>query len=58
MSKVAITGALSYTGRYLSRRLLDQGAKVVNLSGRTQPIANNILSQEDVSSIETHPLSF
>ena len=37
--KVGITGALSYSGRYLAQRLLRQGHEVVNLSRRSTPIA-------------------
>ena len=39
MSKVAITGAFSYTGRYLTRLMLDRGTSVVNLSNRKAPFA-------------------
>ena len=56
--KVAVTGAFSYTGRYLSRLLLDQGNSVVNLSNRTKPFALSPLAQSDIDSIKTHPLLF
>lgn len=56
--RVAITGALSYTGRYLAKRLLDEGHQVVNLSRRTAPLAPTPLSKADVAKVITHPLTF
>jgi len=32
MIKVVVTGAFSYTGKYITRRLLDQGAQVITLT--------------------------
>ena len=57
MSKVAITGAFSYTGRYLTRLMLDSGKSVVNLSNRTAPFAGG-LTQTEIQSIPTHALTF
>lgn len=31
--KIAVTGAFSYTGKYITRRLLDQGCEVITLTG-------------------------
>ncbi|CAK0907166.1 unnamed protein product [Prorocentrum cordatum] len=56
--RVAVTGALSYTGRYLTRLLLDEGASVVNLSGRARPIAAHNLPAQDVARVEARPLAF
>lgn len=49
--KCAITGALSYTGRYLARNLLEQGHSVVNLSRRGTPIALAPLTAEQAKSL-------
>jgi uncharacterized protein YbjT (DUF2867 family) len=32
MTKIVVTGAFSYTGKYITRRLLDKGAQVVTLT--------------------------
>ena len=49
--KVGITGALSYSGRYLAQRLLRQGHEVVNLSRRSTPIAVAPLSAAQASTL-------
>mmetsp|Transcript_4487 Transcript_4487/g.13274 ORF Transcript_4487/g.13274 Transcript_4487/m.13274 type:complete len:307 (-) Transcript_4487:156-1076(-) len=46
--RYAVTGALSYTGRYLAKSLLDRGHEVVNLSRRAAPIAAPPLDAADV----------
>eukprot|EP00928_Gymnodinium_smaydae_P074159 TRINITY_DN57223_c0_g1_i1.p1 TRINITY_DN57223_c0_g1~~TRINITY_DN57223_c0_g1_i1.p1 ORF type:complete len:337 (-),score=32.87 TRINITY_DN57223_c0_g1_i1:48-1058(-) len=57
--RVAVTGALSYSGRYLTRLLLDEGVEsIVNLSGRSKPIASHNLRSEHISRIEQKPLAF
>lgn len=56
--KVAITGAFSYSGRYLAKLLLDQGHHVVNLSSRQAPIASAPLSASDVRRVQSFPLDF
>lgn len=33
---VAVTGAFSYTGKYITRRLLDAGCRVITLTGRPE----------------------
>ena len=60
MSRVAITGALSYTGRYLTRLLLDTTpvSSIVSFSSRTNPIASNNITNEDLAKIHTTPLTF
>ena len=60
MSRVAITGALSYTGRYLTRRILDTTSvsSILNFSGRTNPIASNNITNADLAKIQTTPLTF
>ncbi|GMH61511.1 hypothetical protein TrRE_jg12183, partial [Triparma retinervis] len=59
MKSVAITGALSYTGRYLSKALLDSGtSSVLSFSRRKVPISSHILSPTDLSRITTAPLNF
>jgi len=45
MLKVAVTGAFSYTGKYITRRLLDQGAQVITLTNhpdRPDPFAGRV----------------
>jgi NADH dehydrogenase len=49
----AVTGAFSYTGRYLTRRLLDAGYNVINLSGNPRPEAVASFTEEE----RTHRLS-
>ena len=49
--KVGITGALSYSGRYLAQRLLRQGHEVVNFSRRSTPIAVAPLSAAQASTL-------
>jgi len=56
--KVAVTGAMSYSGRYLTRLLLDAGNQVVNLSNRTSPIALAPLRKSEASSMTTYALKF
>ncbi|CAE7464850.1 unnamed protein product [Symbiodinium natans] len=56
--KVAITGAFSYSGRYLAKLLLDAGHTVVSLSSRFAPIAAAPLTSQEVSRVEKHPLDF
>ena len=60
MSRVAITGALSYTGRYLTRLLLDTTpvSSIVSFSSRTNPIASNNITAADLAKIQTTPLTF
>eukprot|EP00930_Biecheleria_cincta_P074613 TRINITY_DN61823_c0_g1_i1.p1 TRINITY_DN61823_c0_g1~~TRINITY_DN61823_c0_g1_i1.p1 ORF type:complete len:337 (-),score=36.04 TRINITY_DN61823_c0_g1_i1:38-1018(-) len=58
MARVAVTGAFSYSGRYLSKLLLDAGHSVVNLSSRARPIAASPLAPADVARVETRPLNF
>jgi len=39
MSKIVVTGAFSYTGKYITRHLLNEGAQVITLTTtRTAPI--------------------
>lgn len=41
----AVTGAFGFTGKYLTRRLLDQGERVINLTGtpgRSDPFAGQV----------------
>lgn len=59
--RVAITGAFSYTGRYLSKLALDAGCNVINLSSRSVPIASTAagtLTAEQQAKVQTRPLSF
>ncbi|KAJ1627018.1 hypothetical protein T492DRAFT_1028492 [Pavlovales sp. CCMP2436] len=50
----AITGAFSYTGRYLARRLLDDGQRIVNLTNHpNRPVA---FSPAELARIRTLPL--
>ena len=45
MSKIIVTGAFSYTGKYITRRLLDQGAQVITLTNhpnRPDPFAGRV----------------
>lgn len=60
MPRAAVTGAFSYTGRYLTRLLLDSGHSVVNLSSRSVPISSATVnfSAKDLERIETRPLNF
>ena len=61
MGKAAITGALSFTGRYLATHLLDTGkaSSIVNLSSRPHPISSHNLSQvKHLKNIISRPLSF
>ena len=46
LGRVAITGAVSYSGRYIAKRVLDGGGEVVNLSRRGVPIAMSLTSAE------------
>ena len=52
--KCAITGALSYSGRYLAASLLSKGHDVVNLSRRGVPIAPEPLSAPQARALGTH----
>mmetsp|Transcript_17665 Transcript_17665/g.31907 ORF Transcript_17665/g.31907 Transcript_17665/m.31907 type:complete len:344 (-) Transcript_17665:50-1081(-) len=59
--RVAITGALSFTGRYLAAHLLERNlvSSIVNLSSRTTPISSHNISPEQVeSSMHQAELSF
>jgi len=60
MARSAVTGALSYTGRYLTRLLLDSGQSVVNLSRRAAPIGGHVGPQTlaEAGRIDTKPLNF
>ncbi|KAJ8604461.1 hypothetical protein CTAYLR_000933 [Chrysophaeum taylorii] len=49
--RVAITGALSYTGRYLAKDALGLGIEVVNLSRRLLPIAVDPLTTDEVGEL-------
>lgn len=43
--KIVVTGAFSYTGKYITRRLLDQGAEVITLTNhpnRPDPFAGRV----------------
>jgi nucleoside-diphosphate-sugar epimerase len=43
--RVAVTGAFSYTGKYIARRLLDRGAEIITLTGhpnRPDPFGGRI----------------
>ncbi|KAJ1454160.1 hypothetical protein M885DRAFT_522324 [Pelagophyceae sp. CCMP2097] len=53
MSTVAITGALSYTGRYIASTVLNGGGKVVSLSRRSVPIAASPLTPSQISTISS-----
>jgi nucleoside-diphosphate-sugar epimerase len=35
MKKVAITGANSYTGRYIAKELLKQNVEIINISNKS-----------------------
>jgi nucleoside-diphosphate-sugar epimerase len=50
--KIAITGAQSYTGRYVTQLLLNKGAEIVNLTNHARDW--NIKS----NGIKDHPLRF
>mmetsp|Transcript_5913 Transcript_5913/g.8378 ORF Transcript_5913/g.8378 Transcript_5913/m.8378 type:complete len:343 (-) Transcript_5913:87-1115(-) len=52
--KAAITGALSYSGRYVAKRVLDDGGQVVNLSRRRRPISSDPLSQHQIKYLAEH----
>jgi len=59
--KVAITGALSYSGRYLSKTLLSSSpvTSILNLSRRSTPFVDcHVLKDSDLSRITTSPLNF
>lgn len=60
MPQAAVTGAFSYTGRYLTRLLLDAGHSVVNLSRRSVPISSATINftSSDLEKLETRPLDF
>ena len=60
MSRAAITGAYSYTGRYLARHLLDKCGvtSVLSLSSRPSPVATHNLDANHLERIETVPLNF
>jgi len=57
-ARVAVTGAFSYSGRYLTKLLLDGGHTVVSLSGRQTPLAPAPLSKADAARVEARPLDF
>ena len=52
MTTHVVTGAFSYTGKYIARRLLAEGHTVRTLTGHPRPC--DALSQE----VETFPLDF
>ncbi|CAJ1420930.1 unnamed protein product [Effrenium voratum] len=59
MARVAVTGAFSYSGRYLAKRLLEQGHTVVNLSSRPQQLSSSVaFSDAELRRVEQRPLSF
>jgi uncharacterized protein YbjT (DUF2867 family) len=50
--KIAVTGAFSYSGKYITRRLLERGEEVITLTGhpnRPDPFAGNV---------KVYPLNF
>jgi uncharacterized protein YbjT (DUF2867 family) len=50
--KIAVTGAFSYSGKYITRRLLERGEQVITLTGhpnRPDPFAGKV---------KAHPLNF
>src|SRR5512139_3831193 len=50
--KIAVTGAFSYSGKYITRRLLDRGEEVITLTGHpNRPDPFN-------GKIKTYPLDF
>ena len=55
-TKVAVTGAFSYTGRYLTRMLLARGHDVVNLTNH--PKRAHGFSADELRRVETRPLDF
>jgi len=60
MPRVAVTGAFSYTGRYLTRLLLDTGHSVLNLSNRSVPISSATVSftPAELERVTSIPLEF
>lgn len=52
----AVTGGFSYTGRYLTRRLLDEGQSVVNLT--SHPARLTDFSDAELKRVSVHPLAF
>mmetsp|Transcript_66950 Transcript_66950/g.199170 ORF Transcript_66950/g.199170 Transcript_66950/m.199170 type:complete len:326 (+) Transcript_66950:61-1038(+) len=58
MARVAVTGAFSYSGRYLTKLLLDAGHSVVGLSARQKPLAPQPLSPADAARVDARPLDF
>lgn len=57
--RVAITGALSYTGRYLSKLLIDNGVThITSFSRRTTPLTSHLLTPTDLSKITSKPLDW
>ena len=58
--RVAITGALSFTGRYLATHLLDSGmaSSVLNLSSRLVPISSHNLTRSHLDHIDARGLCF
>uniref|UniRef100_A0A7S2ET71 NAD-dependent epimerase/dehydratase domain-containing protein n=1 Tax=Trieres chinensis TaxID=1514140 RepID=A0A7S2ET71_TRICV len=58
--RVAITGALSFTGRYLATHLLNsaKASSVLNLSSRKKPISSHNLSENHLDKIASHELCF
>ena len=43
--KIAVTGAFSYSGKYITRRLLERGEEVITLTGhpdRPDPFAGKV----------------
>lgn len=54
--KSAVTGGFSYSGRYLTRRLLDQGQQVVNLTNHpSRPVD---FTADELQRVTTAPLDF
>ena len=50
--KIAVTGAFSYSGKYIAKRLLERGEEVITLTGhpnRPDPFAGKV---------KTYPLDF
>lgn len=57
---MAVTGAFSYTGRYLTKLLLDAGHSVVNLTNHpARPWATSTFTQDELARVSTvSPLDF
>ena len=57
--KVAITGAFSYSGKYISRRLLERGEEVITLTGhpnRPDPFDDRVIAYDKVDFFVYNPI--